>query len=558
MKKPSSSAQPPVFYPPFVIMLEMVISELKKQDKDQLINKILQDQGVINQFNHELTQKNDDIQKLQESIEALQQELIFLKESILDHQRALYGKKSEKTSPDDDQLGLFIVPTEKQEEPSASETDSESEEETEQITYTRKKRGKQQKDLSLLPKKTTIIPVSEEDLYCCGMEKHLIRYEIRYYLNIVRPRYEVIEEKREVRACSNSCEGSMVTALAPDKILPKSYATEDLLADIAVSKCIDRKPYYLQAQNIKSQYGFEIPDSTMARWMIQLYEPLKPLLKRIEQHIFSYDVIWIDETPLQVLKEPDRKPETKSNVLAVKGGPPGQSAAVLKYIMKEPGKYIKNYLQSYAGYVHCDALQAHQQFKESKTIKLAFCNTHNRRYYEKVTKTTKKPGIAKSIMNLYTLIYKQEKIAKQQDSPEERKEYRLKHILPLFDEMKSIIDSKAHLRTFDTKIGHAIDYSLNHWPKLMTWQEDGRIELDNNLAEQLIKKFVMPRKMFLFSGTVSGAEALCLHFSILLTAQMHSLDLRRYYSAVMKKIPFCKTNDDYDDLLPWNIQIPDD
>jgi len=87
---------------------------------------------------------------------------------------------------------------------------------------------------------------------------------------------------------------------------------------------------------------------------------------------------------------------------------------MFKYIQSEPGKYIKNYLSGYEGYIHCDALNAHQQFKGSENIKLAFCNVHARRYFEKVTKTVKKPGIAKAIMALYTRIYKMERFAKKE------------------------------------------------------------------------------------------------------------------------------------------------
>jgi len=139
--------------------------------------------------------------------------------------------------------------------------------------------------------------------------------------------------------------------------------------------------------------------------------------------------------------------------------------------------------------------------------------------------------------------------------PDKRKAFRDEHIKPIFQEIKDLIDSKSHLRTFDTKVGKAINYALNHWSELMNWENDGCIELDNNLAEQMIKKFVMARKIFLFSNSVVGAKALCLHFSLLATAQIYKLDLRRYYAEVLRKIPTCKSENDYDALLPWNIQI---
>ncbi|VAX05817.1 Mobile element protein, partial [hydrothermal vent metagenome] len=39
------------------------------------------------------------------------------------------------------------------------------------------------------------------------------------------------------------------------------------------------------------------------------------------------------------------------------------------------------------------------------------------------------------------------------------------------------------------------------WPKLTLYLEDGHIEIDNNVAENAIRPFVIGRKNFLFSGS---------------------------------------------------------
>ncbi len=55
----------------------------------------------------------------------------------------------------------------------------------------------------------------------------------------------------------------------------------------------------------------------------------------------------------------------------------------------------------------------------------------------------------------------------------------------------------------------------------MRFLDNGRLEIDNNLTEQQIKPLVIARKNFLFCASVEGAEALCLHFSIIRTAKLH-------------------------------------
>ena len=85
--------------------------------------------------------------------------------------------------------------------------------------------------------------------------------------------------------------------------------------------------------------------------------------------------------------------------------------------------------------------------------------------------------------------------------------------------------------------------------------EDGRYLIDNNHTEREIKPFVIARKNFLFAGSQEGARALCLHFSLIRSAKLHKLDPYLYYVEIMKAIPSCKTAEDYEALLPWNIDL---
>ena len=104
-------------------------------------------------------------------------------------------------------------------------------------------------------------------------------------------------------------------------------------------------------------------------------------------------------------------------------------------------------------------------------------------------------------------------------------------------------------------LGKAFNYCLKHWDGLCRFLDDGRLEADNNLTEQEIKPFVIARKNFMFCSSVSGANALCLHFSLIRTAKRHGLDPYRYYVKILKDIPYCESVEDYEALLPWNIAL---
>ena len=56
----------------------------------------------------------------------------------------------------------------------------------------------------------------------------------------------------------------------------------------------------------------------------------------------------------------------------------------------------------------------------------------------------------------------------------------------------------------------------------------------------------------LFDG---GGGALCLHFSLIRSAKLHKLAPYQYYVEIMKAIPYCEKAEDYEALLPWNIDL---
>ena len=103
-------------------------------------------------------------------------------------------------------------------------------------------------------------------------------------------------------------------------------------------------------------------------------------------------------------------------------------------------------------------------------------------------------------------------------------------------------------------LGKAIQYCLNHWQGLIRYCEDGRLEFDNNGTERKIKPFVIARKNFLFAASQDGADALCMHFSLIQTAKKHGLEPYHYYVRILKEIPHCQTVEDYEKLLPWNLK----
>ncbi|MEE1126399.1 MAG: transposase [Acutalibacteraceae bacterium] len=103
-------------------------------------------------------------------------------------------------------------------------------------------------------------------------------------------------------------------------------------------------------------------------------------------------------------------------------------------------------------------------------------------------------------------------------------------------------------------VGRAITYAINQKEALCSFLPDARIQLNNNLAEQSVKPFVIGRKNWLFSNTVNGAISSTIIYSIIQTAIAHNLIPEKYLTYVFTQIHYGKGADTY---LSWSEQIPE-
>lgn len=471
----------------------------------------------------------------------------YLKEQMLELRRQIFGKRSERfIDPESPQLSLLddISSTF-----TAADTEKVEDSATEVAAHSRKKSSKTEKDL---PRRIEIITLSDNDKRCtCGLCKTVIRYETKNLVNYVPEVFEIVEQRREVAACPKCCDGSVVTAPAPLQVLPKVKATESFLAFLVISKLEDRQPLYHLEHKLSERYGIDVSRQTMARWLIDLMELLRPIYNLLKDSVIDYDVASCDATTLQVLKEPNRKAETKSQVYCIRGGPPDKSVVLYDYNALEHKQFLQDWFSDFKGYMHVDGGNV---FEGSTDALLVNCNAHARRKFAPIAKANKGKGIAKEAMRYFKELYKIEREAKdRQLSPEQRYQLRQDKAKPILEKFNTWIDEIYPTLLPQSSLGNAVNYCVKYRTGLMRYLEDGRLEIDNNLTEQQIKPLVIARKNFLFCDSVSGAQALCLHMGLIRTAKLHGLDPYNYYIALLKRIPHCKSVEDYEKLLPWNI-----
>ncbi|WP_075878617.1 IS66 family transposase [Vreelandella massiliensis] len=410
-----------------------------------------------------------------------------------------------------------------------------------------------------LPRVEVVHELNEAERCCAqdGTELKVIGEDVSEELHVVPARVEVIRHVRRKYACP-TCEENVKTAPAPAKLLPKSNASATLLAYVATAKYQDALPLYRQSQ-IFARHGAEIPRNTLARWMVQAGERLTPLIETLRQHLLTAPLIHMDETTLQVNQEEERKASAKSYMWVQRGGPPGQQVVLFGYAPSRAGSVPMRLLGHYAGCLVTDGYEGYAEVVRRNGITHAGCWAHARRKFIEAQKVQPagKTGKADWALNQISKLYGVEKQAKAL-APEARQALREQKSRPLVAQLRTWLDKSLAQVLPKSALGKALHYLDSQWPRLTRFLEDGRIPLDNNLAENAIRPFVVGRKNWLFSHTPSGAQASAAIYSLIETAKANGLSPYDYLQYVFETLPTLN-DDELTTLLPWHWKktLPD-
>jgi transposase len=511
---------------------------------------------------HIETKNVDELKQIIDSVLKKEQEYLseinILKEQIRCLQDRLFGRKSEKLSPDREQLSLFKLPDEHF--PIAQE------DVIEVPSHKRKKRGRKPIPENL-PRIEVIHDIDEADKQCeCGCMKAVIGKEFSEQLDIIPAKIQVIRNIRLKYACKN-CEGvesdgpTVAIARLPEQIIPKCIGTPGLIAFVLVAKFVDALPFYRQEKQFL-RIGVKISRATMCSWARKIAESCDILLTMLKQEILSGSLINIDETPVQVLKEPGRSSQSKSYMWIFRGGPQEHPGIIFQYHPSRAGDVAATFLKGYTGVVQTDGYAGYGFIDSTEEILHMACWAHVRRKFFDVVKAAGKPkdgkkksGNADQALKYIRQLYKIEKDAQKNDlSNEQLLKERQEKAKPVLDEFKRWLNVKVDEAPPKSLLGKAIHYTLNQWHRLVVYADTGHVPPDNNMAENTIRPFVIGRKNWLFSGTPEGAAASAALYSLIETAKANGLEPYWYLRHLIENLPDAMTEDDYKALLPQHLE----
>jgi transposase len=502
----------------------------KKMNKNIIIQKYEEDSWLPAPEIDQLLQENSILKHensgLKSALEQAEARVKWFEEQFKLSRQRHFGRRTETLESPQLLLNIFNA-----EESSLAIEAAELPSEKETITYTRKNNNKKGRciDTSHLPRHTIIHDLKEDEKICCDCQHDLqkIGEDKSEQLEVVPQQLYVVEHIRCKYTCRH-CE-TIKMALKELSPIPKSMAGASLLATIINSKYENHLPLYRQSKMLKSHHA-DIPDNTLGHWIMQSGELFLSLESAYFKELAQADYLQVDETPVKILK-----PYKKAYLWAYLA--PHLNIVAFEFSLSRKSTIVENRLSSFAGRLQTDAYSGYNGLRsQSKIISLA-CFAHARRKFIEIVKLApNKPGKASEAVALIDQLYHIETQAKEQKlSFLERFNFRQQHAKPILEQFHVWLVNTVLGTPKQSALFQAIRYTLNQWPHLIHYIEQGDVEIDNNWVENQIRPFAVGRRNWLFVGHEKSARVGALFYSLIQTCKLQSLNPYQYLYYILTK-----------------------
>ena len=517
-----------------------------------------------------ILQLNQTVSALQSTV-AAQTELLGQKDAAIARlteevsylRRKLFGASSEKRPDiDPNQLSLFDMEG-VGDIPIADVEEMETTAVKEHTRQRKKKPTLEEQFVGAAIKQVVVDSLTEEEKTChvCGAKMVPVGTEvIRREVEFVPARYEVTEYIATTYECPR-CKQTEAPQFIKDEgcppaLIEKSYVTASLAAGILKDKFVLGLPFYRQEQELKRS-GILISRASMAGWTITVYQLyLGYLVQYFHRELVKRKFLMMDETPIQVLKEPDKRPQSKSYVWLLRSGEDGLPPLLLyRYSPNRDGDNAVEMLDGTQPglYLMADGYRGYDKLKD---VKRCACYAHIRRYFLDAVPKGRETDLSEPAVQGVAYcdkLFRYERRYKEQGlSHEQRKKGRLRDEKPVVEAFIQWL-GQQNLSSTSNKFNKALTYARNRQDTLMTYLEDGRCSLSNNMSENSIRPVVVGRKNWLFSDTMDGAEASMGIYTIVEMAKLHSLNPYQYLKYLLEQRPnYRSTDEELEALMPWS------
>ena len=316
----------------------------------------------------------------------------------------------------------------------------------------------------------------------CGQTFKRIGEEVSEQLDCVPAQFVVLRHIRGKYACA--CCQTVQAAPMPAQMIDKGIPAAGLLAQVAIAKVDDHLPLYRQTE-IYARSGVHIPRSSMAQWLGICGVRLAPLAAALKDFILSHGVLHADETPVALLA-PGRGKTKKAYAWVYRTTNFVTRRAVLyDFTLSRAGDNPRRVLGEFNGTLVTDDFSGYHALHR-QGITAAFCMAHARR---KLFEANELNGseIAGQAVAWIAKLYEIEREVKDLGD-EDRLLARQQRSKPVAHALHTWLTTQRLLLVRADATARAIDYSLSNWSALTTFLDDGAVPIDNNAAENAIRR----------------------------------------------------------------------
>ena len=314
-------------------------------------------------------------------------------------------------------------------------------------------------------------------------------------------------------------------------------------------------PLYRQSE-IYAREGVELERSTLADWVGGTSALLAPLVEALRRHIMAANKLHADDTPVPVLAPGNGKTKTGRLWAYVRDDRPAgdttPAAVWFAYTPDRKGEHPQAHLSNFTGTLQADGYAGFDQIYEAGRIQEAACWAHVRRKFYDLHAAHKSPVAAEAMQRIGALYAIEKEIRGR--PPEERREVRNERARPLLESLKQWLEATLCKLSRKSDTALAVRYALGRWEALLRYVNDGRIEIDNNVAERALRVVALGRKNYLFAGSDAGGERAAAIYSLIGTAKLNDIDPEAYLRDVLTRIADHPINR-IEELLPWNVSL---
>jgi transposase len=532
-----------------------------------------------------ITEQGQKIAEHVQKIATLEKQVEEQKLTINELMQRAFRHRSERYLGDPRQLQLDFGDTPEAEDAAAGLAAAVEELEVLVGQYKRRKRvARKPRNEQLpahLPRYEVTAPVPDEVKHCPEHgEREVIGYDRVETLEFERPKLKVRVTLYPKYVCKGQpgC-GVQEPPREPGLVEGNRYGTS-VAAEIVTGKCGYHLPIYRE-QDYFAGCGWTADRSTLLNIFRAAGELAHPLAWYFRGEVLASGAIGTDETRVTLLLPPELPPGNEEDpktrrirevfAAALAAGRKSVSGRMWAYRSLTVPINVFDFTVSrhrdgpdeflvaggFVGKLLGDCYSGYQgiTLRSDARIVRAACNAHARRKIFDARESY--PLLSSQFLAMYQELYDVEDRAKPL-SVQERQELRDREARPVWRRMREVLDGEPASRVLPKeKFAEALGYLRNQWEALQVYLDDGRLPIDNNQTEQLMKQVAIGRKNWLFVGSVAAGERMADLMTLVSSALRNDLDVWAYLKDVLDRLLAGST--DYAPLRPdrWAAEHPE-